>query len=271
MLMLPAPQGAEDETSARRCGASLDVGSFARRRQARVDASAGDFRRHDRRGAFGEQLLHVDLHAALQVARRERIVDDRLERRHRRVELARLVLGKAEHFARRVAHRRFRHDRAADALLNRGDVALVDQQIGAHHQREFAQMRVRLRRRRARHRRQPLRRSCPAGPAATPRGTAPACRICARALRDHFVERLLGRGEIGAVGNRGRRVELVRRPAGVALGPPVPALIAGDEQNHGYGGADDERRALPPQLAHAVAAQFLVDFTKKCIVGHEDP
>ena len=35
--------------------------------------------------------------------------------------------------------------------------------------------------------------------------------------------------------------------------------------------AEHERCRLAPELAHPVAAKFLVYLTKKCIVGHEDP
>ncbi|MBI4921135.1 MAG: hypothetical protein HY834_05255 [Devosia nanyangense] len=183
--------------------------------------------------------------------------------------MPRLVLGQPEHLARRIAERVLRFDEAKHPLLDGSGIALVHQEVGGQHQRHLAQMGAGLGGRDG-----IVGGDCFLGLAVLRQQCrlAEFCQggVAAGALCDHRVERLLRRCEIGAVGQFGRRVELVGGFRGLGLLPPGPAFIAGHQQHDEHGGADDERPGLPPELAQAVAPQLLVYLTDKCIAGHEN-
>src|SRR5690606_36010051 len=93
-------------------------------------------------------------------------------------------------------------------------------------------------------------------------------RITAGSLGYHLVQRLLGARRVTCLGEFERSVELVGRARRVGLLPPRPALVHGDHEHDGDGAADHIWPEALPQRRHAVAAEFLVDFAEKGIVGH---
>jgi hypothetical protein len=254
---------------------SVDLPTFGRLAhrglgRSRLDRSGrclGSGLVHGAGRAKRNELRDVNLHALADVLPGKRIGKDRLERRHGGVEIAGLVLGEPDRFARGVAHRVALDGEPADALLHSGDVAVVNEERRGERQREIAQPRVGLGGRKR------IVGGDRFGSLAVlgeePRLAEPRERgVAARALCRDVVERRLCTGDVAGLSEFERSVELIGGAGGVGVLPPLPAFVGGNDENDRDSRADDVGAEALPDGAQAITAQLLVDFAEDGFVGH---
>ncbi len=192
---------------------------------------------------------------------------DGLEIGARLLDVAGLVVGQAQSFARIVAHGIVFACQPADALFDGGGVEVIDREIAGEDIGEFAQPAL-----------------VEAGGqlviggdcavdialAGQKRGFLEAGqgRVTRRSARFEFGESGAGAIDIAIFGQRGGGIILVGRCRGGVRTPPFPNFVCRHQQHDQHRHADDEGRKTPPEGFQLVAAQFFFDFAQEGIFAH---